>query len=102
MRVAVFGLWHLGCVTAACLARAGHQVVGLDLNEAVVVDLQRGVPPLHEPGLAELITEGRREGRLSFTTDPDGAFAGAEVVWVAFDTPVDDEDQADVAWVRRQ
>ena len=54
MRVAVYGLWHLGCVTAACLAEAGHDVVGLDLNQTVVDDLGCGRAPLHEPGLDEL------------------------------------------------
>src|SRR5689334_1911078 len=102
MRVTVFGLWHLGCVTAACLAEAGHQVVGLDLDEKVVGDLARGMPPLHEPGLAELTTSCLQAGRLSFTSDPHGTLRDTEIVWVAFDTPVNDEDEADVAWVRGQ
>jgi UDPglucose 6-dehydrogenase len=102
MRVTVFGLWHLGCVTAACLAEAGHQVVGLDLDEKVVGDLARGTPPLHEPGLAELTASCLQAGSLSFTSDPHAALLDAEVVWVTFDTPVNDEDEADVAWVRGQ
>src|SRR5947208_11405 len=56
MRVTVFGLWHLGCVTAACLAAAGNQVTGLDLDETVIGNLKVGHPPLQEPGLSELIT----------------------------------------------
>jgi UDPglucose 6-dehydrogenase len=100
MQVVVYGLWHLGCVTAACLADAGNQVVGLDLGEQLVADLQRGQPPLHEPGLAELIAAGLAGGRLSFTTDPALALRGADVLWVTFDTPVDERDQADVAFVR--
>jgi len=100
MRVAVYGLWHLGCVTAACLASAGNEVVGLDLDEGVVADLQRGRPPLSEPGLAERIAAGIASGRLSFTTDPQEALRNAEVLWVAFDTPVDERDEADTAWVR--
>jgi UDPglucose 6-dehydrogenase len=100
MRVVVYGLWHLGCVTAACMAAAGQQVVGLDLDEQLVADLQRGQPPLHEPGLAELIAAGLANGQLSFTTDPATALRGADVLWVAFDTPVDEHDHADVAFVR--
>lgn len=100
MRIAVYGLWHLGCVTAACLASAGHQVVGLDLDEPVVDDLRRGKPPLHEPGLEALIATEMAAERLAFTTSPDTAFRDAEVVWVAFDTPVNDRDEADVAFVR--
>lgn len=73
MRVAVYGLWHLGYVTAACCAAGGHDVVGLDLDEPVVNDLKRDLPPLHEPGLNELIAAGTAAGRLSFTTDPHAA-----------------------------
>lgn len=101
MRVTVFGLWHLGCVTAACLAEAGHQVVGLDLDGAVVNDLHHGKPPLHEPGLAELIQSSQAAGTLKFTTDAVAAVYDADVVWVAFDTPVNENDEADVAWVER-
>ncbi len=101
MRVTVFGLWHLGCVTAACLAEAGHKVVGLDLDGQVVTELQHGKPPIQEPGLAELITAGMGRKALSFSTDTDVAVSDAEIVWVAFDTPVDDHDKADVAHVRR-
>jgi UDPglucose 6-dehydrogenase len=100
MRIVVSGLWHLGCVTAACLAEAGHIVIGLDLDVPLVADLQQGRPPLHEPGLAELIAAGQASGRLSFTTSAADALRGADVLWVAFDTPVNDHDEADVAFVR--
>jgi UDPglucose 6-dehydrogenase len=100
MYVVVYGLWHLGCVTAACLAAAGNHVVGLDLDQQVVADLQRGQPPLHEPGLAELLAAGLADERLSFTTSPAEALRDAELIWLTFDTPVDEHDQADVAFVR--
>jgi UDPglucose 6-dehydrogenase len=100
MRVVVFGLWHLGCVTAACLAAAGKRVVGLDPDAGVVARLEEGLPPIQEPELTELIAAGRREGRLSFTADAAVALADADVLWVTFDTPVDDRDEADVASVR--
>jgi UDPglucose 6-dehydrogenase len=102
MRIAVYGLWHLGCVTAGCLAAAGHRVIGFDLDQAVVTDLQRGQPPLHEPGLNDLIAGGLASGQLSFTADPHTALRDAEILWITFDTPVDDLDQADVRWVRQQ
>jgi UDPglucose 6-dehydrogenase len=102
MRVAVYGLWHLGSVTAACLASAGHRVVGLDPDERVAADLQRGQPPLHEPGLADLVRAGLEGGNLSFTTQPAVALGEAEVLWVTFDTPVNERDEADVASVRAQ
>ncbi len=100
MRIAVYGLWHLGCVTAACLAEAGFQVIGLDPEGPVVSDLLQGRPPLHEPGLAELIATGQAAGNLTFTTSPAEALPDADVLWVAFDTPVNDQDEADLAFVR--
>jgi len=100
MKTVVYGLWHLGCVTAACLAHAGHEVVGLDADEDLVRGLAAARPPIEEPGLAERIAAGLRGGRLSFTTDARAALRDAAVLWVAFDTPVDDRDEADVGWVR--
>jgi UDPglucose 6-dehydrogenase len=94
--IGVVGLWHLGSVTAACLAEAGNEVIGVDPDPAVVEALARGLAPVSEPGLAELLEQSA--GRLHFSTDPL-ALAGAERAWVAFDTPVDDEDRADVEWV---
>ena len=99
MKVCVMGLWHLGTVTAACLASGGHNVVGLDLDAATVTGLRAGRPPVFEPGLAELVNKGLAEGRLRFATDVAPAVDGADVVWVAYDTPVDDEDRADVDYV---
>jgi UDPglucose 6-dehydrogenase len=100
MRVTAYGLWHLGCVSAACLARAGFDVTGLDPDAGRVAELQQGRAPLHEPGLDELTAAGLASGRLRFTTDAGEALADAEVLWVTFDTPVDDRDEADVDFVR--
>ena len=95
MNVAVVGLWHLGTVTAACLAAAGHRVVGLDFDERTVQRLQAGQPPVAEPGLAALL----KSANLSFTTDIANAVGDAHVVWITYDTPVDEDDRADVEFV---
>lgn len=100
MRVAVYGLWHLGSVTAACLAEGGHEVVGLDPDAGTVTALSANKPPVDEPGLAALTAEQQATGRLRFTADAADAVPAAEVVWVCFDTPVDEDDNADVQWVR--
>jgi len=98
MRVCVVGLWHLGCVICACLAKVGHQVVGVDSSDETVSNLRRGKAPLFEPGLDELIAAGLATAALRFETDPHAA-AGAEVIWIAYDTPVDDDDVPQVAAV---
>lgn len=100
LKIVVYGLWHLGCVTAASLAsQPDFLVTGLDPAGKVVAGLKVGQPPLFEPGLAELIAEGSGANRLTFTTAPAEALAGAQVVWVAFDTPVNERDEADLAFV---
>jgi UDPglucose 6-dehydrogenase len=102
VRVAVLGLWHLGSVTSACLAAAGHDVTGTDPDAGVVAELAEGRAPLHEPGLDDLLRAGLDAGRLRFHAAPADALAGADALWVCFDTPVDEEDRADVGWVRAQ
>ncbi len=99
MNVCVMGLWHLGNVTAACLASKKHSVVGLDFNSEVIEQLRMGNAPLYEPGLEELIKSGIQERFLSFTTDPSLALKNAELVWITYDTPVDDNDHADIDFV---
>ncbi len=99
MKVCVLGLWHLGTVTASCLASGGHRVTGLDFNESVIASLRNGKPPLFEPGLEDLVKKGIQAGTLDFTTDPAQALRDAQVIWVAYDTPVDDDDNADVDYV---
>ena len=99
MRVCVVGLWHLGTVTAACLASGGHDVVGLDFDVETIEKLQAGHPPLFEPELEDLLKSGLADGHLSFTTNVVNAVKGAQVVWVAYDTPVDDQDQADLEFI---
>ena len=98
MKVVVLGLWHLGCVTAACSAEY-FTVVGLDFDEETIANLNRGRAPILEPGLNELIQRGLEAKRLSFTTDQQDALKNADVLWVCFDTPVDENDVADVAFV---
>lgn len=98
MNVTVLGLWHLGSVTAACCAKH-FQVTGLDFDSANVTNLNLGKAPLLEPGLNELLTEGIAKGKLSFTTDSKIACAKADVLWLCYDTPVNENDESDVASV---
>ena len=95
MKIVVQGLWHLGCVTAACCAKH-FQVTGLDFNALTVTKLNQGQAPLFEPGLNELIATGIAARKLSFTTDAPIACAHADVLWLCYDTPVNDNDESDL------
>ena len=69
MKVVVLGLWHLGSVTAACLADAGFHTTGIDFDAATMEALSRGAGPLFEPGLDDLLRSGLAAGRLRFSSD---------------------------------
>src|SRR5256714_129887 len=98
MKVVVFGLWHLGCVTAACCAEH-FDVIGLDFEADTIAKLQDGRASILEPGLDELIRSGLKSKRLSFTTSEQKALEGVDVLWVCYDTPVDNNDVPDVDFV---
>jgi len=97
MKIGVYGLWHLGTVTSACLAAKGFDVVGIDDDAAVISNLNQGMAPIFEPGLEALLKAGLGS-TLSFTSDLS-KISEARIVWVAFDTPVDDNDRADTPYV---
>ena len=98
MKIAVAGLWHLGCVAAASCAKH-FTVAALDFDAANIAALREGKPPISEPGLAELTQDGLRSGALNFSTNADAACADADVVWITFDTPVNEDDVPDAEFV---
>ena len=102
MNVCVQGLWHLGCVTAACLASIGHRVIGLDADQSKLENLSQGKAPISEPRLDDLIQQGIAAGNLRVALSVAEAVRDIEVLWVAYDTPVDDDDRADVEFVLDQ
>lgn len=101
MKVAVVGLWHLGSVTAACLAQAGHQVLAYDANNETIIKLQENQAPVFEPGLENLLLEGKQSGKLVFSNKLDD-LQDAAIIWITLDTPVDDNDVANVEFVERE
>jgi UDPglucose 6-dehydrogenase len=98
MKVSVVGLWHLGTVTAACCAAAGHEVIAFDDEKDVVANLQSGALPVDEPGLCTLVASGLASGKLQFTDDAPKA-SDNEIIWICYDTPVDENDAADTEFV---
>src|SRR5216683_5630141 len=100
MRVSVFGLGYVGCVTAACLARAGHRVIGIDINPDKVAMVNSGTSPLVEPGLGELLAEVTAAGRLRSSTAVEEAVAESELALICVGTPSRDNGQLDVEAVR--
>jgi len=101
MKIAVFGLGYVGVVSAACLARDGHSVVGVDPNALKVDFLRQGKSPIVEPGLEELIAAAVTAGRLVAGSDPAAAVAQCDVLMVCVGTPGQANGSLDLSYVRR-
>ncbi len=101
MNVCVIGMWHLGSVTAGCLAKLGNQVACFDYDRQAVDGLRAGNPPVHEPGLKELFTEGVLRGNIRYPEGLKEAISDSDVVYIAFDTPVDESDKIDLAPIHK-
>lgn len=100
MRVTVFGLGYVGSVTAAALARDGHEVVGVDVSPVKIELLRSGRTPVLEPGLAEVVTEIVADGRLRATDDPVEGLANSEISLICVGTPSQRDGSLDLSHVR--
>ena len=99
MQLSVIGCGYLGAVHAACMADLGHDVVGIDVDEAKIEALAAGRAPFHEPGFPEILERALASGRLRFTTDPTAA-TEAQVHFICVGTPqLDGSDAADLQYV---
>jgi len=98
-RIAVVGTGYVGTVVSACLAHIGHDVVGLESDEAKLTALQQGLPPFFEPGLTELLRAGLDSGRLRFTSDVAIAMASSDVIFLCVGTPEAPDGHADVQYL---
>jgi GDP-mannose 6-dehydrogenase len=87
MKISIFGLGYIGCVSAGCLTSFGHNVIGVDINNRKVDQINDGSTPVSEPGLSELISDGVENGQLSATTDPAVAIEESELSLVCVGTP---------------
>src|SRR3990172_1277961 len=98
-QICVVGVGYVGLVTAACFADLGNRVVALDVDEKRVDNLKKGIMPIYEPGLEELVKRNVKGGRLSFTTSYPDALKGAEFAFIAVGTPSGVDGNADLQYV---
>ncbi|WP_206241990.1 UDP-glucose dehydrogenase family protein [Novosphingobium terrae] len=100
MKIAMVGSGYVGLVSGACFADFGHDVVCIDKDPAKIDHLNRGIMPIYEPGLAELVSGNVRAGRLSFTTDLPSGIEDAQAIFIAVGTPSRRGDgHADLSYV---
>ncbi len=101
MTLSVFGLGYVGCVSAACLAKEGHIVIGVDVNAGKVEMINTGTSPIVEAGLGELLSEVVQSNRLSATTDAASAVRDSDVSLVCVGTPSNQNGSLDLSYVVR-
>jgi UDPglucose 6-dehydrogenase len=98
-QICVVGVGYVGLVTAACFADLGNRVIALDVNEKRVENLKKGIMPIYEPGLEELVKRNVRTQRLSFTTSYSDALKETEFAFIAVATPSGIKGEADLQYV---
>ena len=98
-QICVVGVGYVGIVTGACFADLGNRVVALDVNEQRIENLKKGIMPIYEPGLDELVKRNVSAGRLSFTTSYKEAVKDAEYAFIAVGTPSGVNGEADLQYV---
>ena len=101
MKLSIFGLGYVGCVSAACFARDGHEVIGVDVNPLKVDIINGGRSPIVEPGIQALIAEAVRAGRLRATTVAHDAVINSDVSLVCIGTPGNHNGSLDLTFIKR-
>lgn len=99
MKIACIGTGFVGVVTSSVLAKLGHEVVGLDIDQNRLDSLKQGIVPFYEPGLQELLLETQQSGHLTFTTDYQTAITDSDVIMIMVGTPSSPDGQADLKYV---
>lgn len=99
MNISIFGLGYVGCVGAACLAKLGHHVIGVDVNENKVRLMNEGKPTIIEEGIAELCEEAHKQGLMSATTDTQAAIRQTDISFIVVGTPSSREGHLNLNYI---
>lgn len=87
MKIAILGLGYVGCTAVGCIASQGHSVVGIDVSSAKVEALNAGISPVYEPGLGELISTARKNGKLQAAVEIGNLLDDCDIAIVCVGTP---------------
>lgn len=99
IRIAIIGTGYVGLVTGACLANVGFEVVCVDIDHNKIEQLKKGISPIYEPGLEEILTRTIERGKLKFSTDIVSVLPEVDVLFSAVGTPPGADGSADLQYV---
>jgi UDPglucose 6-dehydrogenase len=99
MKIVVVGTGYVGLVSGTCFAETGVNVVCVDIDESKIENLKKGIVPIYEPGLQEILSRNTEKGRLTFSTCLKESLSDAEAVFIAVGTPPDEDGSADLKYV---
>jgi UDPglucose 6-dehydrogenase len=99
MKIVIVGTGYVGLVTGSCLAEVGTEVICVDVDQKKIDNLKKGILPIYEPGLEQIVESNFKKGRLSFSTDFQESVKGAAVVFIAVGTPPGEDGSADLKYV---
>ncbi|WP_404347860.1 UDP-glucose/GDP-mannose dehydrogenase family protein [Sutcliffiella horikoshii] len=98
-RIAVMGTGYVGLVSGTCFAEIGNRVICCDIDEQKITNLKKGIIPIYEPGLEDLVKQNAAKGNLSFTTDIATAIQESDIVYIAVGTPMAETGEANLSYV---
>ncbi len=101
MQISFIGTGYVGLISGTSLANLGHKVICLDIDEEKIESLSRGISPIYEPGIEELIKKNLERKTLTFTTDKKKAIKDSEIIFIAVGTPQDDKGEANLDYVKQ-
>jgi len=99
MKICMIGTGYVGLVTGTCFASLGNKVVCVDIDKEKIASLKKGISPIYEPGLEELVRQNQKKGRLSFTTELKKAVKESQVIFIAVGTPPKSKGDADLTYI---
>src|SRR4030042_1776172 len=100
MKISVVGIGYVGLVAAGGFAESGNHIICVDNDKKKIKDLKKGVVPIYEPGLSDIVRNNEKAGRLSFTTDLKQAVDNSQIIILGVGTPGTDDGSADISAVQ--
>lgn len=99
-KIAIIGVGYVGLVTGTCLAELGNQVIGIDIDQKKIDNLKKGIIPIYEDGLTDLVKKNYKSGNLSFTTNITEAVKKSDIVFIAVGTPPMPDGSVNLEYVK--